>query len=81
MDLPTTDPGSDFYEYNDSADEDSTKQERKVIVIRCWNSEVRNIRKKIYLHQVFQQKFLDIPKKMLFNLCRKKQMMVSPMII
>lgn len=34
MDLPTTDPGSDFYEYNDSADEDSTKQERKVIVIR-----------------------------------------------
>lgn len=30
MDLPTTDPGSDFCEYNDSADEDSTKQERNV---------------------------------------------------
>ncbi|XP_016772529.2 cytosolic carboxypeptidase 2 isoform X1 [Apis mellifera] len=28
MDLPTTDPGSDFCEYNDSADEESTKQER-----------------------------------------------------
>lgn len=33
MDLPTTDPGSDFCEYNDSADEETTKQERKVILL------------------------------------------------